>query len=392
MIIINNDDAELNLTTNQMELEEKIQSTSNQLDCRECGALLKYAPGTSHLKCEYCGCANEIKEAAAITVVEEIDFEKFLNENTAGVEKQEISTVKCGNCGASSTLKPNITSDSCPFCASPIVITGGGTATSIIKPKYLLPFKIDQKSAFAAFRKWVSGLWFAPNGLIQYVDNAEKLNGMYIPYWTYDSKTISSYTGERGDNYQTTETYTAVENGKSVTRTRTVTRIRWSYASGTVYNDFDDVLVLASNSLPEKYTNALEPWDMENLTDYNDKFLSGFRSESYQVDVKTGFEKSKVIMDAGIRASICRDIGGDHQRIGSVDTRYNDITFKHILLPVWLSAYRYNEKVYRFMINGRTGEVQGERPYSAIKITLFVLAVIAIGVGIYFGIKMYNKG
>jgi LSD1 subclass zinc finger protein len=374
-----------------MELEEKVETTSNQLDCRECGALLKYAPGTAHLKCDYCGCKNEIKEAAQPTMVEEIDFEKFLNENSAGVEKQEISTVKCGNCGASSSLKPNITSDSCPFCASPIVVSGGGTATSIIKPKYLLPFKVDQKTAFAEFKKWVDSLWFAPNDLKHYADSAEKLNGMYIPYWTYDSKTISSYTGQRGDNYTTTESYTITINGKTEHRTRTVTKIRWSYASGTVYNDFDDILVLASNSLPEKYTNALEPWDMENITDYNDKFLSGFRTESYQIDVKTGFEKSKLIMAAGIRTSICRDIGGDHQQITSVNTEYNDITFKHILLPIWLSAYRYSEKVYRFMINGRTGEVQGERPYSVIKIILASLGVIALGVGIYYGIQMYNE-
>jgi len=234
-------------------------------------------------------------------------------------------------------------------------------------------------------------LWFAPNDLKKYADTTDKLNGMYIPYWTYDSETESSYSGERGTNYTTTESYTAFENGKSVTRTRTVTRISWTYVSGTVNNSFDDILVLASNSLPEKYTNALEPWDVENLTAYSDKFLSGFRTESYQVDVKSGFEKSKVIMEAGIRNSICSDIGGDHQRIGSVNTTYNNITFKHILLPVWLSAYRYHEKVFRFMINGRTGEVQGERPYSTIKIVLAVLAVIAIGVGIYFGAQYYHQ-
>lgn len=372
-----------------MELEEKTQSISNQLDCHECGALLKYAPGTAHLKCEYCGHANEIREAAPV-IVEEIDFERFLNENSAGVEKQEILTVKCGNCGASSTLKPNITSDSCPFCASPIVVSGG-TSNTIIKPKYLLPFKIDQKPAFAEFKKWIKSLWFAPNDLKHYIDNAEKLNGMYIPYWTYDSRTVSEYTGQRGDNYTTTESYTTIEDGKAVSRTRTVTKIRWSYANGTVYNSFDDVLILASNSLPPKYTDALEPWDLENITDYNDKFLSGFRSESYQVDVKEGFEKSKIIMDAGIRDSIHSDIGGDHQRISSVDTKYNDITFKHILLPIWLSAYRYKDKVFRFMINGRTGEVQGERPYSAIKIILAVLGGSALGAGIYFAIRYYNQ-
>lgn len=372
-----------------MDFEEKTKEISNQLDCRECGALLKYAPGTTHLKCEYCGCENEIKAATAPTVIEEADFEKFLDENGTGVEKQEIVTVKCSNCGASSTLKPNITSDTCPFCASPIVITSG-TANSIIKPKYLLPFKIDRKAAFEDFSSWIKGLWFAPNDLKNYAGNAEKLNGMYIPYWTYDAKTVSEYSGERGDDYTTVESYTTQEDGKTVTRERTVTHTRWTYTSGVVYNDFDDVLVLASNSLPESYTNALEPWDMEHLAAYDDQFLSGFRTESYQVDVKAGFEKSKVIMSSEIRNTVCNAIGGDHQRIGSVETRYNDITFKHILLPVWLSAYRYNEKVYHFMINGRTGEVQGERPYSAVKIVLAVLAVIAAGIGIYFAV-MRNR-
>lgn len=372
-----------------MEFEEKIKATSNQLDCKECGALLKYAPGTTHLKCEYCNASNEITEAAAPTVLEEIDFDKFLNENLTNVEKQEIVTVKCGNCGAASTLKPNIVSDDCPFCASPLVITGGA-ANTIIKPKYLLPFKIEQKQATTDFRKWIDSLWFAPNDLKKYADTTDKLNGMYIPYWTYDSNTTTNYSGERGTDYQTTESYTTFENGKSVTRTRTVTRTSWCYVSGSVGNNFDDILILASNSLPEEYTNALEPWDLQSLTAYNDKFLSGFRTESYQVDVKTGFEKSKIIMNEEIRKSIYRDIGGDHQRISSMNTKYNSVTFKHILLPVWLSAYRYNSKVYRFMINGRTGEVQGERPYSAIKIILTVLAVIAIGVGIYFGIK-YNQ-
>jgi LSD1 subclass zinc finger protein len=373
-----------------MEFEEKTKEISNQLDCKECGALLKYAAGTTHLKCDYCGAANDIQEATEATVVEEIDFEKFLNENNSDVEKQEVVTVKCGNCGASTTLKPNIASDSCPFCASPIVVTGG-TTSSIIKPSYLLPFKIDQKAAFAAFTKWVNSLWFAPSDLKKYVDNADKLNGMYIPYWTYDSNTESDYSGQRGDNYTTMETYTTMVDGKPVVQTRSVVKVRWSYVSGRVNNEFDDVLVLASNSLPEKYTTELEPWDMENLTAYNDKFLSGFRSETYQVDVKTGFEKSKVVMDNGIRTSIRRDIGGDQQQISSVNTVYNDITFKHILLPVWLSAYRYNEKVFRFMINGRTGEVQGERPYSTVKIVLTIVAVIAVLVGIYLVVRNYNQ-
>lgn len=360
-------------------MEETIQSVSKDTKCHDCGAVLKFAPGTRHLKCEYCGADNEIASEAdqASVVKEEIDFEKFLSENNvAASDKQEVSAVKCDSCGATTTLKPNITSDSCPFCSNTLVIKNASTC-SIIKPKYVLPFAIDSKKGMEAFKKWVDGLWFAPGDLKRYAQTAEKLAGMYLPYWTYDSDTHSSYTGMRGMNYTTTESYTAIENGKSVSRTRTVTKIRWTPCAGNVNNTFDDVLVIASRSLPEKYVNALEPWDLGNLSAYDDRYLSGFRAETYQVDVKGGFDKAKVRMTDEIRNTCRRDIGGDHQQVLTVNTSYNNITFKHILLPIWISAFKYNAKVYRFMINGRTGEVQGERPWSIWKIVGLAVGVIA---------------
>ncbi|MDP6959814.1 MAG: hypothetical protein QF645_13495, partial [Planctomycetota bacterium] len=289
--------------------------------------------------------------------IEELDFQKVLAEVSLEEESPSQKVVKCGDCGAESTLDPNVTSDECPFCGSPVVVQEGSEKK--IRPKSLLPFKVEQKEAGDLFRKWLVGLWFAPNKLKHLARRDKPLDGMYIPYWTYDSNTTSYYTGERGVDYYTTETYTDSEGN---TRTRQVRRTRWYSVSGCVWNSFDDVLVLASNSLPRKYADELEPWDLKNLTGYSEDYLPGFRTESYQVDLEEGFGRAKEIMDSSIRSSIRRDIGGDHQRIHSVSTQYDDITFKHILLPIWISAYRYNQKPYRFLVNGRTGEVQGERP------------------------------
>jgi hypothetical protein len=206
-----------------------------------------------------------------------------------------------------------------------------------------------------------------------------------MPYWTYDSNTITQYTGLQGIHYYVTESYTDSE-GRS--QTRQVQRTRWLPASGTVYNNFDDVLVVSSKSLPENFANELEPWDLHELKTYDDKFLSGFVTESYQIDLKFGFEKAKNRMQPVIKSSVINDIGGDVQQVTSMDSTYNDIKFKHILLPVWLSSYRYKDKVYRFLINARTGEVQGERPYSAAKIALLVISILAvIGAGVYFYMK-----
>ncbi len=364
-------------------MEEKNTETCSAIKCVGCGASLKFSPGKSSLACEYCGAENKI-EMATVGVIEEIDFERFLAENIETVDKQEVNTVHCKNCDATTTLKPNVTADNCPFCATPLVVKEGST-TKIIKPKYVLPFKMEQKAAFENFKKWVGSLWFAPGNLKAYTQNADKLNGMYLPYWTYDSDTSSNYTGQRGTYYYVTETYTTTENGKPVTKTRQVQQTRWTPAFGTVQNKFDDVLVLASKSLPEKYTNVLEPWDLQNLSDFNENFLSGFRTECYQIDLKSGFDKAKSIMVETIRETVRKDIGGDTQQISTVNTSYYDTKFKHILLPIWLSAYRYNKKVYRFMINGRTGEVQGERPYSALKIAMLVIVILAaLALALYF--------
>ena len=174
-----------------------------------------------------------------------------------------------------------------------------------------------------------------------------------------------------------------MENGQEVVRTRLVTKVRWSPAAGVVSRFFDDVLVLASRSLPRAVTERLEPWDLAQLLPYREEYLSGFRSEMYQVELDQGFERAREIMAPTIQRDIQRDIGGDHQRIHAADTHYGEIRFKHILLPVWMSAFRFRDRVYRFVVNGRSGEVQGERPYSPWKIAFAVLlGLLLLGGGI----------
>ena len=360
------------------------EEITHQVNCKNCGATLKYAPGTDTLKCEYCGAVNEIEGAGETKEVHEIDYADFIANHLDNEEKQEIVTIKCTNCGASTTLKPNVTSDDCPFCGTSLILTSG-TTSAIIKPQYVLPFKIDDKQALDAFGKWIKGLWWAPNNLKKYAETGNKLNGMYIPYWTYTSDTSTAYTGERGDFYEEEEEYTTEVDGETVVQTRMVTRTLWTPVSGYVTDNFKNILVLASNSLPPKYTRKLEPWDLTSLTDYRDEYLSGFRTESYQVDVTAGLQQAEEVMKQGIAQSVRKDIGGDQQQVYQMNTKFDSITFKHILLPVWLSTYRYNNKAYRFMINGRTGDVEGERPYSAMKIVLFILMIIMLII-ILFGV------
>ena len=355
--------------------EEKL-SEIKQIKCKDCGAVLTFEPGTENLKCQYCGAENKI-EASIDNAFKEVDFFSFLENTIGSSEKIDITNVKCAFCGATTTLKPNITADDCPYCGHALVVSNG-TTSKIIKPQGVLPFAIKKEDALQRYREWVKSLWFAPNDLKKYADTTDKLVGIYMPYFTFDSNTFNKYLGARGDYYYTTESYTDVVDGKSVTKTRQVRHTRWTTVSGKLDVNFDDMLVPASQSLPLKYIELLEPWDLKSLVDYNDSYLSGFKAESYQLELKDAFEYAKDKMKTEINKQVRMVIGGDEQRVDDLNTNYSDVSFKYILLPLWISAFQYNNKPFRFLINARTGEVQGERPYSVIKIVSLAILVLVI--------------
>jgi predicted RNA-binding Zn-ribbon protein involved in translation (DUF1610 family) len=348
--------------------------------CTQCGGDLHFSPGETQLTCPHCGHVEtiDVNEGRA-EARRENDFLATLRTAEAATEVEETRVLTCPSCGAQTEYHETSQAARCPFCDTPVV-TDTGTHRHI-KPAALLPFVLDERTARAAMTKWLGRLWFAPNGLKEYARKGRAMSGIYVPYWTYDADTKSRYRGERGVHYYVTKTVT--RNGKSEqVRER---RTRWSPASGRVARFFDDVLVLASRSLPKTYTDALEPWDLAELTAYKPEFLAGFRAEGYQVELAAGFDEARAIMDRVIRQDVRRDIGGDEQRVHNVDTDIRDITFKHILLPVWLAAYKYRGKTYRFVVNGRTGKVKGERPWSAWKIAFaVVIGLIVAGVVAYF--------
>lgn len=357
----------------------------HEFPCKQCGAKMEFDPAASSIKCPYCGHENPIPKSEED--IHELDFHSFFAAAEEKEQSEENLTVRCSACGAETTMDTNVTSGECPFCGAPLVAET--TSSTKIRPRSLLPFAIDRSKALQEFKSWVKGLWFAPNKLKAYArTESSHLSGMYVPYWTYDADTTSFYTGQRGEYYYVTESYTTTEDGKPVTKTRQVRKTRWYPASGVVYNNFDDILVLASHSLPKEKADQLEPWDLAELVPYDAGYLSGFRTESYQVSLEEGMSEASQIMDGQIRRDVKRDIGGDEQRIHSVSTQHDNVTFKHILLPIWISAYKYRDKTYRFLVNARTGEVQGERPWSWVKIGLLAVTIAAlVGTIVFFANK-----
>ena len=338
--------------------------------CEECGADLEFHIGEQKLKCPFCGAVKEIVLTDDAEIREQ-DFDEMLvvlqkrRENNSE-QPAEHNEVRCESCGSNVIFEGTLTSTECPYCGSPLQRDKVHRGGFRIPVDAVLPFQVDDRKARQQIASWVKSRWFAPNDFKERGADG-RINGVYLPFWTFDTLTFSAYVGERGEDYRKT-----VGVGKNK---RTVTRTRWYNASGRFQRFFDDVLINGTQNLSNTHVESLSPWPLPTCQPFNQEYLAGHFARTYDVDLDVAFPIAKRLIDDAIHADCKRRIGGDRQRVHSVKSRYDAITFKHVLLPVYMLAYRYHDESYRVFVNAATGSVQGERPYSWIKISATAIAV-----------------
>ncbi|MDD4188468.1 MAG: hypothetical protein PHX37_00060 [Eubacteriales bacterium] len=356
--------------------EQIIREETNNFPCPSCGANMTFNPETQTLTCGYCSKSVEI--AAKDGHIEEHDF--FTAKDTsAGNWGSETRVMHCQNCGAGTVLDVFNTAQSCAFCGSAHVTKSIESAG--IPPESLIPFLISFKKAAENYSKWLKGKFFAPRD-VKIEHKAVRLNGVYVPFWTYDADTWSAYSGEAGEYYYETQNGWAKVNGKQQMVTKQVRQIRWRPTSGVYTEYFDEIPVNASKNIEENIINKLHNFDMKKLVLYKPEYLSGFQAERYGIGLEEGWLKARKKVDSEIYKGVIDQIRADEVRNLSINTICKTIKFKHVLLPVWISAFTYKKKIYRFMVNGQTGNVQGETPVSLLKVAgtmaAFILAFIII--------------
>ena len=346
--------------------------------CPSCGGNMLFDPKKQKLVCLYCSNEGEINFEEGN--VNEYDF--YSAEHTSNKEwGNEKRIIKCESCGAETVLDENSVAQFCAFCGSSHIIKTEESAG--IVPESLIPFVISKDKAGELFSNWIKKLFFAPRAL-KSSHKMNRINGVYIPFWTYDSNTFSNYTAERGTYYYITETEWVEQDGERKQVTKQVRKTSWSFVQGNYSKFFDDILINASSQVNKYIISKLDPFNLKELVLYKPEFLSGFSAERYSVDLKSGWSLAEEKIESDLRSEIRHKIGGDEVRSLRFSTSYDAIKFKHILLPIWISAYIYKEKVYRFMVNGQTGKVDGESPVSIIKIMLLILTIATIIGGTYF--------
>ncbi|WP_128546733.1 hypothetical protein [Larkinella soli] len=353
----------------QQELSDVIRAP-----CKTCGAQLTFSADQQKLTCGYCGSTEEILFSRHNLQENPLAFQ-VRDHQMPDAPTEEKRLFTCSNCGARTTVNFDVPTITCAFCGSRNV-NPDARKTRLIQPAGVLPFRISKQKAQERFRHWVGDDWFAPSDLKAgaVLDN---LHGMYIPFWTFDAQAYSTYEGEAGFYY-----YVPVQvrdaNGRSVTQQQQ--RVRWEYRSGSHEAFYDDQLEMASRKLSQQENDIREVngYDLKEVVDYDPRILLGWEAEVYSIDLQESARKAEAAIRLREESACAQNLGGDTQRNLRVDTSLSGQTFKHLLLPLWICTYLYNGKTYRFLVNGQTGRIAGERPKSAWKIALVVIGFLLL--------------
>jgi len=355
---------------------------ARKFECAGCGALMLYEPVEGGLKCPFCRSSKGIPRADAYVAVEHALVESVEHPGVGLLRTEAPKVFHCDNCGAEVTFTGASVSSTCPFCGSEHVVERVGNPDRIL-PESVIPFAVNFDGAKARWRTWLGKGLFRPRRVLD-LATGEALHGVYVPHWTFDARAFSRWTAEAGYHYTVT-----VGFGPNARRE---TRTRWVPASGERTDAFDDLLVCASKGLDDRLMTEAKPFDLPRAEPYRAEYLSGFAAEEYTVTLPEGWTRAREVANDVQTRRCAGDVPGNTHRSLRVWTQYADVTWKHLLVPLWIASYRWKGKTFRFMVNGQTGKVVGTAPVSAIKVGIAILLVVALVVGGVLLWKRYDRG
>lgn len=342
------------------------------IKCDGCGANMVFDPATQLLKCPHC---ESVKDFEKSTAVKEIDV---LSAFSGETWDNESTVYRCENCGAVVVLPPNQTATKCPYCETSHVVKSSELAG--LKPNALYPFMITIQGAIERAKKWAKSKLFAPRKFKNNLKE-ENVRGIYQPSFTFDSQTYSFYTARIGKRHTR-----VVGSGKN---RRTETYIVWRTVSGDYSEFFNDVLINADTGFSQTILNKISPFQESTIKEYSSEYLTGFVAKRSDREIGNCWEDAKGVIDVMLKRHILSQYDHDVVDYFNISTTHENVTYKYVLLPIYLLNFRFRKKLYTIHVNGNSGVVHGKTPVSIPKVLLTVLLALAVicGIGYLFYIS-----
>lgn len=361
---------------NEPQAIDRDASAPRGIPCEACGtpveALDKFCPACGTANPSFQGPDSPPTPAGA---QQALDAEVVAEPPASPLSKH----FECKQCGAQVAVSPEQRSYVCAFCDSTYVVELPPQATGRQPPEFVIGFAISPEQAHEKFHKWFNdNPWYRP-GDLKAASVLDKIQGVYLPFWSFSMLAESAWKASIGQHWYRTETYTTTDaKGNVQTRTRRVQETEWYPLSGRHHRYYSGYLVSGSKGLPQNQSERIQPFQLPALKRYEPFFLAGWKAEEYSVTAAEALAICQREFHRREQANIAAFLPGDTHRAVEAHTQFSQVNSDLCLLPIYIASYRYHGTVYRFLLNGQTGRLAGDKPISWRRITAVVLGVLGV--------------
>ena len=342
--------------------------------CPACTGPLHYSESLGKLKCDYCGTEYEVAEIEAMYAKKEeksVEAQKKAEKETEQKKQQQakaaeegwdtsdisdnwgkdaagMKSYNCPSCGAELICDETTAATSCPYCGNPTVVPG--QFSGVLKPDYVIPFKVSKKEAIEKLKMHYKGRPYLPKSFKD--DNhIEEIQGVYVPFWMFDGKA----SGEASYKATTSKVYEKGDEEITETRHYEVSR------AGSI--GFEKIPVDASSKMPDDHMDSIEPYDYSDLKPFSTAYLPGFLADKYDVSVDESRERADTRCMGSLQTALRDSVKGYE----TCFPRGKNASIKagkvhYAMLPVWVLNTKWQDKDFLFAMNGQTGKLVGDLP------------------------------
>jgi hypothetical protein len=354
-------------TVEQLTSPSPQDAQSNAYTCPQCGGLIHYDLQQFDLVCRYCGYVQITPEHQATASAEQV-LDIVMPTTRAHRWVQTQQQVTCESCASVTLLPPERKADHCPYCGSNRFILAP-QAEEFLDPNVIGLLKVDADEARQRVKAWLGSGLLSPDDLILKAGNLQ-LEAAYYPFWTFNGTLELPWSCE-------------VNIGSSKSG-------NWVPRNGSEIQFFDDVLVTGLRSFSDSAVQAIEPFDLDDLVEFSPQFLAGWPALTYNIPLAQASLAAREKLVKHIRRTLLSKIEPMRQKrkleIGS--GKWSGMTYKLILLPVWVGTYHYQKKAFRILVNGQSGKIGGEKPQDRVKLTMIavglILTLVILAIILYF--------
>ena len=340
--------------------------------CPNCGGSIEFDPNAQKLKCPYCDCEFDVQAAiedANQLPQDRMKWEKTPSKTYSIEDEQGVITYACNSCGGSIIADKNTAATSCPYCGSPVVLSGkvGGT----LKPDYIIPFKLDKETAKARLKEHFNKKFFLPK-VFKDENHLDEIHSLYVPFWLFDTDADAQI------KYRATKTRVWSDSNYTYTETSFYN----CYREGGI--SFEHVPVDGSEKIDDQLMESIEPYNFAEATDFNVGFLAGYVADNYDVDTDQTIERANQRIKTSAEDAFRDTVNGyTSVNVSSSSVVMNSGKADYAMYPVYILNTTWNDEKYVVAMNGQTGKFVGNLPLDKGKFARFL---IFLGLGISAGI------